>query len=337
VDSLIVIGASTGGVEALTKIVSGIPAGFPAAILVVMHIGEHRSVLPTVLGRHCALPVRHAQHGELVQPGIVLIAPPDRHMLVQRLGPELRIVLTRGPKENHSRPAIDTLFRSAAVACGPAAIGVILTGYLDDGTVGLQAIKRCGGTAIVQDPKDAMVPDMPGHALENTAVDRCMPLAEIAAGLVDKVSANAAAPLAENAPVPDWVDIENNFALGAGDMQQLKKIARPSRYSCPECGGALFQLNTARPCRFRCHTGHSYTLLALVEEQDAVVEASLAAALRALQEKESLAEQLATEFLGRSTVPAPAYLALARQARADASVLRQLLARQQNGGTLPDA
>lgn len=329
-NSIVVIGASAGGVEALTKILSAIPADFPAPILIVMHIGEHPSILPAVLGRQCIQPVRHAQHGEIVQAGSILIAPPDRHLLVERDAEQLRIVLTRGPKENHSRPAIDTLFRSAALAYGKAVVGLVLTGYLNDGTVGLQAIKQCGGTALVQDPDDALVPDMPLYAMQNVAVDDCLPLAAIAPALIDRVARMEAAPSDYAPPLVDWIDIENRFAMGAGDMDQLKQIAKPSQYSCPECGGALFQLNAAHPCRFRCHTGHSYTLLVLVEQQDAAVEACLAAALRALQEKESLAEQLASEFVGRSLVPAPAYLALAREARADASVVRQLLARQRS-------
>ncbi len=330
-NKLIVIGASAGGVEALTRILTDIPPGFPAAILIVTHIGRHPSVLPLVLARRCALPVRHARHHEEIKAGMVLVAPPDRHLLVEQHGSAWRAVLTRGPKENHSRPAIDTLFRSAALSGGKQVIGVILTGCLDDGTVGLQAIKARGGKAIVQDPADATVPDMPRHALEQVAVDMSLPLADIAAALVAMVAASDAPMAPQAAPPADWIDIENNFAMGLGDMDQLKHIATPSQYSCPECGGALFQLNTRRPCRFRCHTGHSFTLLALVEQQDAAVEAALSSALRALQEKESLAEQLAAEYMGRSMAPEPGYAGLARQARTDAGILREVLSRQQGG------
>ena len=316
---------------ALTEILAGMPADFPAPILVVMHIGDHPSILPALLARRCALSVRHAGHHETLGPGMVLIAPPDRHLLVERHDGALRTVLARGPKENHSRPAIDTLFRSAAAACGDASAGVILTGYLDDGVAGLQAIKACGGTAIVQDPANASVPDMPRHAIDQVDVDFCVPLEGIAGVLV----AWAGMPRAvadERAEVPQWLQVENRFATGDGEMHQLKYIATPSPYSCPECGGTLFSVNNTRPCRFRCHTGHSFTLLALLQQQEAAIEAALSAALRAVQEKENLAEQLAAEFSARSLTPEPGYAALAQRARAEAEALRALLA----GGGIAD-
>ncbi|HEY0062331.1 MAG TPA: chemotaxis protein CheB [Telluria sp.] len=325
---LVVIGASAGGVEALSKLLGAIPADFSAAILIVMHIGEHKSILPTLLARHCALPVAHAQHHQAVLAGTVVIAPPDLHLLVEKSTAGLRTVLTHGPKENHSRPAVDTLFRSAAIAGGSNVVGVVLTGYLDDGTAGLQAIKACGGLAIVQDPGDAIVPDMPQFALDHVQVDFCLPLDQIATALSNHVGKRPSTEAVNTRTVPEWVQVENNFASGAGNMTQLQKIASPSEYSCPECGGALFQVNNSSPCRFRCHTGHSYTMLTLLEQQEQSIEASLASALRALQEKESLAEQLAAQFIGRSLMPEPGYAALAKRARADAAVLRPLLARR---------
>jgi len=324
-NAVVVMGASAGGVMALTEILAGIPADFPVPILVVMHIGDHPSMLPVLLGRRCALSVRHAGHHETLGPGMVLIAPPDRHLLVESEDGVLRTVLARGPKENHSRPAIDTLFRSAAAVCGEDTAGVILTGYLDDGVAGLQAIKACGGTVIVQDPADAIVPDMPRHAVDQVEVDFCVPLDGIAGVLVEWAVAPRVAQ-GEPAEVPQWLQVENRFATGGGEMHQLKYIATPSPYSCPECGGTLFSLNNARPCRFRCHTGHSFTLLALLQQQETAIEAALSAALRAVQEKENLAEQLATEYAARSLTPEPGYAALAQRARAEAEALRALLA-----------
>jgi two-component system chemotaxis response regulator CheB len=326
--NLVVIGASAGGVEALTTILSRLSPDLPACVLIVMHIGEHHSILPTILARHCALPVRHAQQHEPLLPGEVLVAPPDEHLLVERHNDRLRVHLTRGPKENHSRPAIDTLFRSAAVACGQQTIGVILTGYLDDGTVGLQAIKACGGVAIVQDPDDAVVADMPRNALESVDVDTCATLPMLAQEIEARSRAMATVIPSPQRPVPAWISIENDFARGAGDMKALKQIATPSPYSCPECGGALFQLNLAHPCRFRCHTGHSYTLLKLMEQQDETIEAALSEALRAFQEKENLAEQIATEYSARSPGPEPGFALLAQRARDDAALLRDLLRNQ---------
>jgi two-component system, chemotaxis family, protein-glutamate methylesterase/glutaminase len=325
-NAVVVIGASAGGVAALTGILAGLPGDFPAPILIVMHIGDHPSVLPALLARSCALPVRHAADGETLGPGMVLVAPPGRHLMVERDGDALRAVLAHGPRENHSRPAIDPLFRSAAVAGGAAVAGVILTGYLDDGVAGLAAIKTCGGTAIVQDPADASAPDMPRHAIEQVAVDRCLPLAGIAGALVEWAAGLPQRVADDVAQAPEWLALENRFASGGGAMTQLKRIGTPSPYTCPECGGSLFSLNNAQSCRFRCHTGHSYTLLSLLREQEQAIEAALLKALRAVQEKESLAEQLAAEFAARSLAPEPGYATLAQQARAEAEALRALLA-----------
>ena len=176
---LILIGASAGGVNALTRITSALPANLPATVLIVMHIGARRSLLPEILQKCCPLPVRHAEDCDLLQPGQVLIAPPDRHLTVEKYEGQPRARLWHSPRENHTRPAIDPLFRSAAAAFDGDVIAAILTGYLDDGTAGLYAVKACGGHAIVQDPSDAQVPDMPASALAYVAVDQVLPLNEI--------------------------------------------------------------------------------------------------------------------------------------------------------------
>lgn len=178
--TLIVMGASVGGVNALSTIFAGLPAGFPAAILAVMHVGARKSVLPDVLDKHSALHVRFAATGEAVRAGCVLLAPPDRHMLVTGLAGRATIELSRGAMEHHTRPAIDPLFRSAAAVFGPKVAGVILGGYLDDGTDGLRTIKACGGKALVQEPREAQAPAMPQSALAHVDVDWRLPLAGIA-------------------------------------------------------------------------------------------------------------------------------------------------------------
>src|SRR5205085_12019028 len=175
---IVVVGASAGGVEALTELTRALPADFPAPIFVTIHIPSHSpSALPAILKRRSRLDVTHGQDGQKYESGSIYIAPPDHHLLVQRNG---TVRLVRGPRENRHRPAIDPLFRSAAVAAGPAVIGVILTGTLDDGTAGLIAIKECGGTAIVQDPADALYSPMPQSAMENVDVDFVLPLRDIA-------------------------------------------------------------------------------------------------------------------------------------------------------------
>ncbi len=179
-ETLIVIGASAGGVTALSAIFAALPASFPAAILAVMHVGARKSVLPDILDKNSALPVRFAETGEAVRAGRILLAPPDRHMLVANPAGRATVELNRGPREHYTRPAIDPLFRSAAAACGPKVVGVILSGYLDDGTAGLRAIKARGGKALVQEPREAQAPSMPHSALAHVAVDWCLPVAGIA-------------------------------------------------------------------------------------------------------------------------------------------------------------
>jgi len=173
---LVVVGASAGAVPVLRGLATQLPADFPAAVLVVLHVGAHHSVLPELLKDRGALRARHALDGQVLQPGAIEIAPPDEHMLVE--GNCIR--LRHGPKEHHARPAIDPLFRSAALAQGPRVIGVLLSGRLDDGTAGLGAIKHCGGLVMVQDPDDAEHPEMPRSALAHVAVDCCVPGSELA-------------------------------------------------------------------------------------------------------------------------------------------------------------
>ena len=178
-ESLVVIGASVGGLQALSIIVACLPANFPAPILVVTHVGARQSVLPEILSACCALPVRHARDGELVQAGSILLAPPDWHMPVVMHAGICSIALNHGARESYTRPAINPLFRSAANVYGVNAIGVILSGYLDDGTAGMLAIKQGGGKTVVQQPFDAMAASMPQSALDNVDIDWCLPAARI--------------------------------------------------------------------------------------------------------------------------------------------------------------
>jgi chemotaxis response regulator CheB len=171
--AIIVIGASLGGVEALKGIAEGLAPDIPAALFVVQHIGRHASTLPGLLAHRGALPATHAVQGERVRPGHVFIAPPDHHLVLDRG----TVRLTRGPRENWARPAIDPLFRSAARAYGPCVIGVVLTGMLNDGSAGLRAVRAAGGVAVVQDPVEAAVPDMPWSALRHAGADFIVPLA----------------------------------------------------------------------------------------------------------------------------------------------------------------
>jgi two-component system chemotaxis response regulator CheB len=173
--AIIVIGASTGGVEALRTLVSGLPRDIPAALCVVLHIGQNSSYLPELLARAGSLPAGHAGQGEVLRPGRIYVAPPDHHLMLM----DGFIRLTRGPRENWARPAIDPLFRSAADIYGPRIVGVVLTGALNDGTAGLHAVRAAGGTAVVQHPADAACADMPVSALRHAGADYCVPLRDI--------------------------------------------------------------------------------------------------------------------------------------------------------------
>lgn len=178
---VIVIGASSGGIDALRTIASQLPADLPAAICVVIHVApESPGSLHELFTRSSKVPTSTASDGESLKPGHIYFAPPDHHLLI---GPGT-LRLTRGPKENRFRPAIDTLFRSAAQAYGPKVVGVVLSGDLDDGTAGLLAVKEFGGIAVVQDPEEALFPSMPRSAREHVKVDYCLPVAEIAPLLV---------------------------------------------------------------------------------------------------------------------------------------------------------
>ena len=325
--SLIVMGASVGGMEALSTIFAALPADFPAAILVVTHVGARKSLLPELLAKTSALPVRYAQDREPIRPGRILLAPPDLHMLVAITAGQAMVELTRGPRENHTRPAIDPLFRSAAAAFGPHVVGVILSGYLDDGTAGLQAIKACGGTVLEQDPEEAVAPSMPQSAMRNVVVDSRLPVADMAPVLL-ALARGAPAPAQPGAPPqpPGWIAVENRFARGVGNMEHLQKIATPSTFTCPECQGTLWELTDQQPQRFRCHTGHSFTAPILGELQHEKAEDAIWAAVRARQEKEQLFASLAakaTAWLHPAT--ASEYTQKARQAREQADLLKRVL------------
>ena len=285
---IVVIGASLGGVRALLRLLPALPADFAAPVLVVLHIGSHPSRMPALLEGRGPLRVVQASDGDVPQPGTVYMAAPDCHLLLEAGA----IRLSHGPKEHHTRPAIDPLFRSAALEHGPRTIGVVLTGTLDDGTAGLQAIKDCDGIAVVQDPRDADEPSMPMSALAHVDVDRCVTLDALPATLAALLarSVTAAAPAL---PAAGWVH-ENAVAHGVGDpMEQLKAIGRPSIFVCPDCKGALWEVDGSQPPRLRCHTGHGYSLRSLQQVQSEQTDDALGTAIRALQEKELLLRRLA--------------------------------------------
>ncbi|HKR63441.1 MAG TPA: chemotaxis protein CheB [Thermoanaerobaculia bacterium] len=279
---IIVIGASAGGIGAIRTILSGLPRDFEGSVFVVVHTSPNApGVLDVVFGTAGDLPAMIANNGERIEPGRVYVARPDHHLIIE----PGRVRLTRGPKENRFRPAIDPLFRSAAQTYGPRVVGIVLSGGLDDGTSGLWAVKQLGGTAIVQDPKEAVVPAMPENALRHVRVDHVLPVQEIAPLLV-RLSMTPADALEGDRPMPEEIDIEVKIASEEKAKEVgVLKLGSPSKWACPECHGVLLQMKDAIPPRFRCHTGHAYTLESLLADMDHAIEDSLWNAIRALEER----------------------------------------------------
>jgi two-component system chemotaxis response regulator CheB len=282
---IVVIGASTGGVEAISTIVAGLPADLAAAVVVVLHIGENaRSHLPEILNRAGRLPAAHAVMDEPLRRGRIYVAPPG---LQTYLGPG-RLNVRRGPRENGQRPSIDALFRTAAHYYGPRVIGVVLSGALDDGASGLLAIGNAGGVTIVQDPSDARIPDMPANALARADAEYCLPAEQIPAVLASLVGEET------DGEIPREVPLETvEEAAVPEEASRSDELGRPSAFTCPECSGTLFEVDDAGELRFRCRVGHGYSSHALVEAQKESVERALWAALRALEERAALMNKMA--------------------------------------------
>jgi two-component system chemotaxis response regulator CheB len=319
---IVVIGASVGGIEALRTIVGGLPADFPASVFVVMHVSpQSPSILADILDRAGALPAANAADGERIQPGRIYVAPPDHHLVIE----PNRVRVTRGPKEKRFRPAVDPLFRSAAQVYGPRVIGVILTGYLDDGTAGLWAVKQLGGTSVVQDPQEALAPSMPASALRQVRVDHCVPVAEIAPLLVRLTSV----PVEEKGVhrVTKELDIEVRIAKEQKALEAgVLKLGEPSLYACPECHGVLLQLNEEKRMRFRCHTGHAYSSDVLLAEINEGVEDSLWNAIRAIEESVLLMRHMAEHLSeSESSHSAAEFLARADEGQRRVDLVRQAL------------
>jgi two-component system chemotaxis response regulator CheB len=296
---IVVVGTSAGGVEALRALVGALPADFPGSVFIVMHTAaDSPGVLAHILDRAGPLPASNASNRERIKPGRVYVAPPDMHMLLE---PGL-VRLSRGPKENRFRPAVDPLFRSAAAVYGPRVAGVILTGGLDDGTSGLWTVKRLGGVAVVQDPEEAFMPSMPQRALEQVEVDYKLPVAEIAP-LLARLARTSVAEQG-GYEVPDELNIEVKIAMEDNAREAgIAKLGSPSIFTCPECHGTLLQLKENGRTRYRCHTGHAYSADSLLSEVTESVEETLWSAIRNIDESAMLMRHMA-EHVKESDAPA---------------------------------
>ncbi|MBD1901769.1 chemotaxis protein CheB [Trichocoleus sp. DQ-A3] len=319
---IIVLGASAGGVEALTQLVKALPPDLPAAIFVVIHFPAHStSAMPSILNRCGCLKASHPKDGEAIQHGRIYVAPPNYHLLVKRG----YIHLARGPKENGHRPAIDPLFRTAAQFYGRRVVGVVLSGNLDDGTAGLAAVKQRGGVAVVQDPNDALFPGMPRSAIENVEIDYILPLSAIAPTLVSLAQESVAAE--EKEPVTDEMEMESESAeLDMASIYKDDRPGTPSGFGCPDCGGALWELHDSQLLRFRCRTGHGYSVETLLAEQSEALETALWNAFRALEERAALSRRMHQGARDRNqTRSAKRFEEQAHEAQHNATIIRQLL------------
>ncbi|HEX6293263.1 MAG TPA: chemotaxis protein CheB [Herpetosiphonaceae bacterium] len=321
---IIVIGASAGGVEALTTLVRGLPADLSAAVFIVLHIPpQSPSLLPSILSRSGPLSAAHPRDGDPIRAGQIYVAPPDHHLLIE----QGRVRVVRGPKENRHRPAVDPLFRSAACIYGQRVIGVVLTGSLDDGTAGLQAIKTRGGIAVAQAPEDALYPSMPRSAVENVAVDYCLPMAQMASLLAEL--ANNPVADEESYPVPREMELESRIVgMDMAALQSEERPGLPSAFSCPECNGVLYELHDSDLVRFRCRVGHAFSVESVFAEQAEALETALWVALNTLEESASLGRRMAQQARERGHMMlVRRFESKARESEQRAATIRQVLVR----------
>jgi two-component system chemotaxis response regulator CheB len=320
VHDIIVIGSSTGGIEALPQVIGSLPKDLPASVFVVQHIApSSKGYLAKILDRTSQLRVVEATDNEKIQRGHVYVAPPDLHLLIK----DHHIRVVRGPKENRVRPAIDPLFRTAAVNHGSRVIGVVLTGALNDGTAGLIAIKQCGGLAVVQDPEGAVCQSMPRSAIENVKVDYVVPLEKMGGILTELVNM----PPGDSKKVPENVRLESAITEnGISDPETQEKIGSSSLFSCPECGGRFWEIRENKFLRFRCHLGHAYSATSALAKSSEVIESSLELTLRSLKERMHLLELMADDsyVLGQNGL-AEIYKKQAREAKVQGEVINKML------------
>jgi two-component system chemotaxis response regulator CheB len=285
---VVVVGASAGGFEAISKLIAGLPDNMPAAMFIVIHLSQasQASIIKQYFEKNTNYTCLIPQNEEQIKAGHIYIAPPDFHMLLK--GSVIR--LTKGPHENRWRPSINALFRSAAAVYDSRAIGIILSGMMDDGTSGMSAIKRSGGICIVQEPAEAQHPDMVNSVLYNVDVDYQVPVSDMGYILDDIFSK----PVHHDRPIPEDVKLEADITERMSvDLPQLSKLGVHSDFVCPDCGGGLWEMKNEKALRFRCHTGHVYTANALLEKQGEELEESVWVSIRMLEERRNLLLQMA--------------------------------------------
>jgi len=328
---IIVIGASAGGVETTSTLLSELPRDLKAAICIVMHLGRGRSMLPEILSRAGRLPAIHPKDGDALEYGRVYVARPDHHLIVE----PGRVRVVHGPTENGCRPAVDPLFRSAARVYGSRVIGIVLTGALDDGTAGLAAVKEAGGIAIVQDPDEAFAPSMPRSARSLVAVDHVLPVREMGL-LITELTREETGPPPQK-PGVHVEAMEPDLAQPPPVMHEEDRPGKVSVFTCPECHGTLWEADERGIVRFRCRVGHVYSAESMLAAQTDSVDRALWTALRSLEERAALTHRLAERATHQQHKRAArAFEVRAQAADGHAAVLRELLVNRALLHEVPD-
>lgn len=284
---IVVVAASRGALPVLKKLVEGLARDLELVMLVVLHIGRHRSVLPELLSKWGCFPAHHPQHGEAIQHGRIYVAPPDRHMVVRG---DTVCLLETAP-ENFCRPAADPLFRSASAQYKERVVGIVMSGELDDGAAGLAAIEARGGYRIVQDPDDCEAPSMPRSAIAAAGADAIVGQDGLAGAL--RAAVNGAARQKESI-MSNLKDLDREERIGdsgVAEPRELDAIADRSALTCPTCHGVLWRLRDDRPLRYRCHTGHAFSALSLDAANAQGTADAIWGALRAVHERIIFAQE----------------------------------------------
>jgi two-component system chemotaxis response regulator CheB len=316
---VVAIGCSAGGIEMLPHLLHALPEDLAASITIVQHLAATPDqYLIAILERASRMPVAWVEQGSKLEHGRILVAPPDSHAIYA----DEHLILSSAPRENHARPSIDKLFRSAAATHGTRTVGVLLTGMLDDGVAGLLAIRQAGGVTLVQDPDEAPYPELPSRALLAEASDRPLPILGIAAALLALVGQ----PVAEGALAPALAIEAELDRAGVASPERMASLGPQTPIMCPDCGGPIWELGNEQSRHYRCYLGHVHTAHDLLGRQGREVERALWSAVRSLGDRAVTLETLAADAtrIGRSQI-AELYAGRARDTRTQADLARKFV------------